>query len=144
MKRIVSMVILAAMSLSLFACGGKNEISNDDVVDTTLNAKNELVRVYNACCDYKASAHFLKLSSDRMSMTIDTKPDDTYFKYEDKAIAAISTANAGLGIPSAVMEKMSMTKALDGIQSQNCGDFTVTWTYHPDNGLEVIYEVNIR
>ena len=78
-----------------------------------------------------------------MSLTIDTNPEDSsYYVYEDDALYAIVAINDYLGLPSSLIDKMSSTRALDGIQTQDCGEYTVTWNYHPDNGMKVIYEVN--
>lgn len=35
---------------------------------------------------------------------------------------------------------MKMTRAIDGAQTDENEHFKVTWTYHPDEGLNVIYE----
>ncbi len=79
---------------------------------------------------------------DGKSLTIDTKPDDVHYNGEDDAISAMATINVFLGLPLSLLDKMSSTIALDGIQSQDCGDYTVTWNYHPGNRMKVIYEVN--
>jgi hypothetical protein len=33
---------------------------------------------------------------------------------------------------------MEQTRALDGRQSETWEDFSASWTYHPDNGLDVL------
>lgn len=43
-----------------------------------------------------------------------------------------------LNTPQAVIARMEATRALDGMQSSHWGDFEASWTYHPDNGLDVI------
>jgi hypothetical protein len=45
-----------------------------------------------------------------------------------------------LGAPDAVWAKIENTRALDGMQTETWVQFTATWTYHPDNGLDVIIE----
>ena len=45
-----------------------------------------------------------------------------------------------LGFSPAVIGRMSDTRALDGTPGgpgQNCN---VTWTYHPDDGLQMVFE----
>lgn len=45
-----------------------------------------------------------------------------------------------LGAPAAVVQKMASTRALDGRQTESWGDFTATYTYHPDRGLDMTIE----
>jgi hypothetical protein len=40
--------------------------------------------------------------------------------------------------PQSVIARMESTRALDGMQSATWDDFEVTWTYHPDDGLDLI------
>lgn len=41
-------------------------------------------------------------------------------------------------IPDSVQSQMSQTRALDGRQSAKWGSFNASWTFHPDDGLNVI------
>ena len=43
-----------------------------------------------------------------------------------------------LGAPDYVLRHMESTRALDGRQSDTWGDFDASWTYHPDDGLDVL------
>jgi hypothetical protein len=43
-----------------------------------------------------------------------------------------------LGAPQSIVAKMGSTRALDGMQTANWSDYEATWTYHPDDGLDVI------
>ena len=82
---------------------------------------------------------------------IDTYPDD----YEnmdaslvalllpdthENALEAIKYANEALGFNGSVYSKMLETSALMGRQSEETDKYRVSWTYHPDDGLEVTYE----
>jgi hypothetical protein len=40
--------------------------------------------------------------------------------------------------PRSVIVRMQSTRALDGMQSTTWAGFEATWTYHPDDGLDVI------
>jgi len=48
--------------------------------------------------------------------------------------------NTKLGFSDAVYRKMLQTSALMGRQSEENSKYRVSWTYHPDSGLEVMYE----
>lgn len=54
------------------------------------------------------------------------------------AIDEIACALIALETPESTITKMSNTRALDGMQSDQDEHFEYTWTYHPDNGLDVI------
>jgi hypothetical protein len=43
-----------------------------------------------------------------------------------------------LDMPEHVLNRMGQTRALDGMQDAEWGDYTASWTYHPDSGLDVI------
>lgn len=83
--------------------------------------------------------------------TIDTYPDsyeniDDNLKalllpdIEKNALEAIRYANEELGFNDSVYSKMMKTTALMGRQNEETDKYKVSWTYHPDNGLEVTYE----
>ena len=83
--------------------------------------------------------------------TLDTYPD--YYENMDKDLAAILAsgvqedtleairyANEEFGFNGALYSKMIGTTALMGRQSEENDKYKVSWTYHPDDGLEVTYE----
>ena len=43
-----------------------------------------------------------------------------------------------LGFSSAVIDRMDKTRALDGTQNADGKNCKVTWTYHPDDGLQMV------
>jgi hypothetical protein len=43
-----------------------------------------------------------------------------------------------LQAPAFVVRAMERTRALDGRQTETWGDFSASWTYHPDEGLDVL------
>lgn len=56
------------------------------------------------------------------------------------ALDAIQHANIELGFSGALYDKMLNTNALMGRQTEENKKYRVSWTYHPDEGLEVLYE----
>lgn len=59
---------------------------------------------------------------------------------QENALEAIKYANEELGFNGSVYSQMMKTTALMGRQSAENAKYRVSWTYHPDNGLEVTYE----
>ena len=147
-KKLLCLIIVALALFSLSACGGNSEptetpteITTEPTTEPTTEnpvelAKTKLEEAYHTCCDNGAVSLYAKFGYDRMSLSINTKHSERY------ALDAIEEINLYLDLPSSLLEKFYSTRAIDGTQSQNCGTYTVTWNYHPDNGLKVIYEVN--
>ena len=71
---------------------------------------------------------------------IDTSPDVPIFNAQARALEAIEYANEELGFNGSVYSQMLKTTALMGRQSVENDKYRVSWTYHPDDGLEVTYE----
>ena len=42
--------------------------------------------------------------------------------------------------PESIFTKLESTRALDGTQATEWAGYTASWTYHPDNGLNIIVE----
>ena len=150
LKRVFCLLLVLLIIGCLCACGEKGKPTEAPTEKPTEKptenpvelAKSKLEEAYNTRCE-GSKTEYAKLGYDKMSLTIDTDPNDTGSnKYHYDAIDAIRAINHYLGLPASLLEKMDSTRALDGTQSQNCGTYTATWNYHPDNGLKVIYEVN--
>ncbi|MGH9151363.1 MAG: hypothetical protein ACRD03_02930 [Acidimicrobiales bacterium] len=63
--------------------------------------------------------------------------------YED-FVEDFACVLAALDMPASVGARMSNTRALDGMQDATWGDISASWTYHPDDGLNLILEVAER
>ena len=59
---------------------------------------------------------------------------------EEDALEAIQYVNEKLGFNGALYDEMLETNASMGRQSEENNKYKVTWTYHPDEGLEVTYQ----
>lgn len=59
---------------------------------------------------------------------------------QERALKAIRHASAELGFNGSVYSQMMSTSALMGSQSAETNKYRVSWSYHPDAGLEVTYE----
>lgn len=59
----------------------------------------------------------------------------------NKALPYVEELNELIGFPSSVYISMNRTSALDGVSSYENEHYSVLWTYHPDRGLEIFYEM---
>lgn len=110
-----------------------------DTCSITVEAAGpNLVEIYNEHCN----SEWASVASDGSYLSIDTNPKDSKYNASDSAaIAGIFAVNEALGLPDSVINKMGKTRALDGMQTVKGDGVEVAWTYHPDNGLEVIYSL---
>lgn len=105
----------------------------------TSSSRVNLKKVYD---EIGGDGYCCTISSDGSCLQIDTNPSDIDDFYSDSAWKMVEKANEVLGLPDSLEEKMEDTTALDGRQTEKYDNVTVSWKYHPDNGLEVIYEKN--
>lgn len=80
------------------------------------------------------------LADDDHTLVIDTGGDgyesgaDTF----DGLVCILTELNT----PTSVTAQMDNTRALDGMQTAEWGDFSASWTYHPDSGMNLIITEN--
>lgn len=113
---------------------------SDECDITVEKAGPDFKALYNKYCKSTWSSY----GSDGSFLSIDTNPydiDDTGIAYIE-AYLAIRNINTALGLPSSLINDMGNTTALMGRQSETFSNVgvTVTWTYHPDKGLQVTYK----
>ena len=92
-----------------------------------------------------------ELASDGSYLEIDTNPEDYdddstafaiwYLSNNDEMDAAIAEINKTLGFAESLQKKMNTTNSSQGKQTDENDQYKVTWSYHPDRGLKVIYEM---
>ncbi len=90
--------------------------------------------------EYEGQDWFI-VAEDGSYMEVDTNPMDLDDTFVTEAFDAIKAINKDLGFSSSVENKMLHTSSMDGRQTEESKNATVSWTYHPNRGLEVIYEV---
>lgn len=47
-----------------------------------------------------------------------------------------------IDMPEYIISMMSETRALDGRQSEEWGNYKVSWNYHPDDGMNATFTFN--
>jgi hypothetical protein len=58
----------------------------------------------------------------------------------DRDALPLSEYLSALGFSDAVLDRMSNTRALDGTLTAQGDHCNVSWTYHPDDGLQMVFE----
>jgi hypothetical protein len=95
--------------------------------------------IYNKYCD----SDWAYYGSDGSYLSVDTTPQDWDDHMEIEAYYALSNINKVLGLPDSLLEEMGQTTWSMGKQTETfeSAGVTVSWTYHPDKGLEVTYKL---
>ena len=88
-----------------------------------------------------ANKSWCTIASDGTWMKIDTNPYDLDDEMELDAYYKLEDINSDLGFSSAVYEEMGETRSIDGRQTATSDKYEVSWTYHPDRGLEAMYKL---
>lgn len=47
-----------------------------------------------------------------------------------------------LKIPDSVVSRIDSTRALDGRQDAKWENYSASWGYHPDSGLDIVVEIS--
>lgn len=100
--------------------------------------KITLKEVYN---EIGGDNYYCKLASDGSYMRIDTNPLDLDDSFSSTAWKMVKAANKALEFTDSLEAKMNETRSIDGRRTESNDIATVSWTYHPDKGLEVLYEL---
>ncbi|WP_437584269.1 hypothetical protein ACSAGD_03060 [Paramicrobacterium sp. CJ85] len=87
-------------------------------------------------CGLQSSSH-ATIGDDGASLELQTMGEDATGMSFDSFDCVVTE----LGISDAVMNRIENTRALDGRQEASWDDFTASWTYHPDNGLNMLVEL---
>lgn len=100
-----------------------------------VNSRPSFTALYNGYLDSK----YAEVADDDSWLRIDTNPYDIDDYNSDDAINQLEVAIEKLKLPSTLAEEMYETRAMDGRQVKNYNGISVSWTYHPSQGLEVLF-----
>ena len=90
---------------------------------------------------YSSATLCYEIGDDGSYIEVDTNPLDFDDFYNPTYTKVIEAFNEELGVPDYVYKLMITTTALQGRQTETVNGLIISWTYHPDNGLEVIYRL---
>lgn len=54
-------------------------------------------------------------------------------------MTSVSCVFVALDVPGTTLTRMESTRSMDGRQRDEVDGYTVEWTYHPDDGLDVLF-----
>jgi hypothetical protein len=84
----------------------------------------------------------LRLSSPKHGLDVLGESDETFASLTvfSSYMPALERLLDELGFPASTMSRIGNTRALDGTLEAKGEKAIATWTYHPDNGLNIVIE----
>ena len=87
----------------------------------------------------KADTEYAVTGDGGLSLTIDNKGKEDYLG--GLATTAMMCIFNDLNIPTAVTAHMQQTTSMDGRQTEAWDSIEVSWSYHPDRGMDSVVSV---
>lgn len=155
MKKAIICFMITCLLFSLCACGGKTETAVPEIPEKeTIDFQSVLDE-----CKIECSGDFEKykkeqkrdlltiddigglyVSKDGKSMMFNSGGENEYDYKKGFRWTLLGAVFKKLDISSATVAKITNTRAIDGTQTDENDKIKLTWTYHPDNGLSIIFE----
>jgi len=121
---------VAGIFVLVFATAGS------DKSGTAAPGQANLVNTTTALHDAYTNCTTGTLADDDHTLMIDMAGED--YGSGDATVGEMQCVLGDLDAPQSVIAQMDATRALDGMQTATWGAFKASWTYHPDNGLDLI------
>lgn len=86
-------------------------------------------------CQLSGKAISAKLGDDGRSLSLDGQGEEDL---NGLAWSDIQCVLKAVNVPDYVQEQMKSTRALDGTQRESWDNFSVSWSYHPNTGMNVV------
>lgn len=144
----ISIIICLTSVFGLAACStADNSIQRPSTEDTDTQqpVTDKYARLRQAYdkvkLQYSSATLCYEIGDDGSYIEVDTNPLDFDDYYNPTYTKVIEAFNEELGVPDYVYKLMITTTALQGRQTETVNGLIISWTYHPDNGLEVIYRL---
>ena len=103
---------------------------------SSMKADTRLMDALTLCEAVDASG--IILAEDGQSLNFNGKGDKDLFGGDFSDLKCIIE---GLSAPSTVMDRMGRTSSLMGVQDAEWDGISISWTYHPSNGLDTSFEI---
>lgn len=131
MKKIIATIAVVLCICVLFAGCGNNSEPSPNLWSLYLKYRDKTV---------------IDIASDRSYLFIDTNIGDKKGYIDWDAWEVIRSINSDLGLPDSLFFDMENTTFAMGKQEETFESkgIKVSWTYHPDYGLEVTYKLIVN
>jgi hypothetical protein len=126
-------VAIGAVLLAVTACADQ---PNDWATEPS---QTELEAVEDECDGEEGDPGwaFVYTADDGQTLIVDHKGEEDLVGATIEQLACVLFE---LDVPSSIAARMDSTRALDGVQTGTWDSYTVTWSFHPDTGIDLIIE----
>jgi hypothetical protein len=122
-------VLMAILCMQLAACSAATDSSGK----TESSSTTRLTEVIATC--NLTSSDYVELRDNGHSLMLDGRSDKVFNGLRDAQTICVLNE---LGVPSYIRMLMTRTSALDGMQREEYDVYKIYWSFHPDNGLDII------
>ena len=145
MKKIVVfcglITAFTAVATTMTACSSGNS-TTPSTTDPPFTINTRLERAYDTVsAKYPNDTSCYKIGYDNSYIEVDTNPYNLDNYYNPTYLDILEAFNSALNVPDYIYQLMISTTAMQGRQTETVNGLTISWTYHPDNGLEVLYRM---
>ena len=138
MKRTLTSMIATVLCFAMFlvcvACSGGTTDEQPEETGNRLRIAYESVYAL-----YPNATSCYEIGADSSYIEVDTNPYNIDDYYNPTYLSVVEAFNEALSVPDYVYQLMITTTAMQGRQTETVNGLIISWTYHPDNGLAVIY-----
>lgn len=143
MKRIQKtflFIFIALVSVCvLSSCGGNS--GGEIVKEEKINFYEVASKVTGETVNADNVPYYFTIGTDGSYCKLDTNPKNLDDYSSSLALTYIEDMNRELGLPEYLYEDMISTSYSQGKQTEEFEKISVTYSYHPDKGLEVTYKL---
>lgn len=131
----------ATVAITMTACSSENN-PTQSTTNPPVTSKTRLELAYDAVsAEYPSATSCYEIGSDGSYIEVDTNPYNIDDYYNPTYQEVLQAFNSELEVPDYVYQLMISTTAMQGRQTETVSGLIISWTYHPDNGLEVLYRL---
>jgi hypothetical protein len=127
---LVGVLIVAGIAAALVLNGDSDTTS----AVATPAAEPEGTRFEVAFEQAGVTSKYITVEDSGTSIIVDGPPDDTNTNTFYPDLAALLTA---LDVPAYVVDQIDSTSSLQGLREATWNGIEASWSYHPDNGLDL-------
>lgn len=132
---IVGAVMGAGIASAVIAADAQAQV--DAAAAAAADAKSTLFADAAKKC---GAGSAVEIADDDHTLIVDGEGED--FGTGDVSFTQLDCLIDALGAPTADKRRMYETRSLDGRQEASWGELSVSWSYHPDDGLDLIFELD--
>ncbi len=131
-------IVVVGLVTLLAGCGGSQSAAPEEN-KTPSPAQTRFQAAYSGCDQVDR----IELADEGASILADGPPDPSAFspaegKAYDRFIETIACILNNLNVPDYVVEQIDSTTSLMGLREATWDGIEASWSYHPDNGLDLI------